>query len=254
MSNAASTKRHRFSGVEASEKFPVEYRFFNARNGNRHLVIVFANFSAPEDFGWSNGVLDNLRANVLWIRDRFDGENSYYLCKGMDFSIEASVTSLIARFMNALSLTPADCTLLGSSKGASAALYFGLRYGFKNMVAIAPQFAIGTYVREVHPRTARFMTGEAVSDENIRILDGILPDLVVGGANAGANVYLFSSPADSQYHQQIEPYLGLFQNYANFNFVFTESPFVTNHAEVAGEMFPSSWGSSTSSSTESLRV
>jgi len=238
MSKAASNRRHRFSGVEASEKFPVEYRFFHAKNGNRHLVIVFANFSAPEDFGWSNGVLDNIRANVLWIRDRFDGENSYYMCKGMDFSIEASVTSLIARVMNALSLTPADCTLIGSSKGGSAALYFGLRYGFQNIVAIAPQFMIGSYVREMHPRAAQFMTGDSVSDENVRILDSILPDLVVGGTNAGANIYLFSSPADEQYHRQIEPFLGLFQRYANFNFVFTDSPFVTDHTEVAGRNVP----------------
>src|SRR5688572_14333623 len=111
MSKPTSNGRHIFTGVETSGEIPVEYRFSHSRNGNRHLVVVFANFTAPGEYGWSNGVLDKLRSNILWIRDLFDGANSYYLCKGMDFSLERSVVGLISRVMNALSLTPDDCTM-----------------------------------------------------------------------------------------------------------------------------------------------
>ncbi len=44
-------------------------------------------------------MLDNLRSNILWIRDRFDGGNTYYLCKAMDFSVERSVIGLISKVM-----------------------------------------------------------------------------------------------------------------------------------------------------------
>lgn len=241
MSNAAPSGRPIFAGVEASGTIPLEYRFSHARNGNRHLVVVFANLNAPGEWGWANGVLDKTRSNILWIRDQFDGENSYYLCKGMDFSLERSVIELISRVMNSLSLTPDDCTMFGSSKGGTAALYFGLKYGFKNVVASVPQFLIGTFVKESMPGAARLMMGE-VTDEKVRILDSVLPDVVRHGGNLEANVYLISSPQDEQYTRHVEPFLGLFQGYRNFNFIFNDSPLIASHGKVTLRNLPTMMG------------
>ncbi|QBJ92858.1 hypothetical protein D0Z67_22960 [Streptomyces seoulensis] len=238
MSPAAPAGRKQYTGIESSGTFPVEYRFTPAAKGNRHLVVVFANFAAPQDYGWSNGVFDKLRANVLWIRDKFDDHRSYYLCRDMDFSLERSVLALISNVMRALELTPDSVTLWGSSKGGSAALHFGLKYGFRNIVAIAPQFAIGTYVRDVHPGVARFMLGESVPEENVRALDALIPDLLRAGANHTANIYVVSAAQDDQYPTQIEPYLGLLRNYANFNLVFSDSPHIADHTQVAGRNVP----------------
>ncbi|MFB7462221.1 hypothetical protein ACFCZ1_01730 [Streptomyces sp. NPDC056224] len=241
MSKAGQGGRRVFTGVDASGEVPVEYRFSHARNGNRHLVVVFANLTAPGEYGWSNGVLDNLRSNILWIRDLFDGENSYYLCKGMDFGLERSVAGLISRVMHALSLTPDECTMFGSSKGGSAALFFGLKYGFRNIVASVPQFLVGTYVREDMPDAARMMMG-AVTEENVRVLDSVLPDVVRGSANRSANTYLITSPQDEQYARQVEPFLGLFQGYENFNLIFNDSPLIANHGKVSLRNLPAIMG------------
>ncbi|MFE9634126.1 hypothetical protein [Streptomyces sp. NPDC006463] len=241
MSKAGQGGRRIFNGVDSSGEVPVEYRFSHARNGNRHLVVVFANFTAPGEYGMSNGVLDKVRANILWIRDLFDGANSYYLCKGMDFSVERSVAGLISRVMHALSLTPDDCTVIGSSKGGSAALYFGLKYGCRNIVTSVPQFLIGSYVREGIPGAARLMMGE-VTEQNVRILDSVLPDLVRSGANRQANIYLISSPQDEQYTRQVEPFLGLFQGYENFNFLFNDSSLVAAHNQVVPRNLPTVMG------------
>ncbi|WP_335974853.1 hypothetical protein [Streptomyces sp. CA2R106] len=238
MSVRGHAERQRFRGIDDSGAHPVEFRFSHARNGNRHLVVVFANFHAPEDFGFAYGVLDGLRANVLWIRDRFDGKCSYYLCRGMDFSIESAVAALISKVMRFLSLTPADCTLIGSSKGGSAALYFGLRYGFRNILASAPQFAIGSYVMTEQPGAAQYMMGRDVSAENVRVLDSVIPEAVRGGIGRSSNIYLFSAPADEQYGEQIEPYLDLFRDYQNFNFFFADSPSITRHNQVAARNLP----------------
>ncbi|MFF9817930.1 hypothetical protein [Streptomyces sp. NPDC014006] len=242
MSTAPANGRQLLTGIEASGAFPVPYRFTHAKGGNRHLVVVFANFSAPQDYGWSNGVLDNVRANILWVRDRFDGMNSYYLCKEMDFSLEQSVAALIFNVMTALELTPDDVTLWGGSKGGSAALYFGLRYGFRNIVSIVPQFLVGSYVQRVHPKVARFMLGETVPEENVRIVDAILPDLVRSQVNRTANIYLLSSPQDEQYTEQVEPFLDLFHGYDNFNFIYSESPFITDHTQVTRRNVPALLG------------
>lgn len=240
MPEAAKPKRAVVTGIDASGAYPVQYRFSHAKSGTRHLVVVFANFSAPDEYGWSNGVLDNVRANILWVRDLFDGKNTYYLCKGMDFELERSVVTLISNVMNSLGLTPDQCTMWGGSKGGSAALYFGLKYGFRNIVAVVPQFRVGTYVLK-HPTVAAHMMGE-VTEQNIRVLDEAVPGLVRAGANRGANVYVLSSPLDEQYGEQVEPFLPLFGGYENFNFVYSESPFITDHVTVTRRNVPALMG------------
>ncbi|ATW51241.1 hypothetical protein [Streptomyces peucetius] len=238
MSKAPSNGRKLFNGIEASGTFPVEYRFSHAKSGNRHLVVVFANFSAPEDYGWSNGVFDNVRANILWIRDRFDGMNAYYLCRNMDFGLADSVQMLIANFTRALRLTPDQVTLWGGSKGGSAALYFGLSYGYRNIVAIVPQFLIGDALEKRHPKVAAYMLGEGAPAHNARILDALIPDLVRSQANRGANIYMLSSPQDEHYAVQVEPFLGIFQGYENFNYLHSESPTITGHATATRRNVP----------------
>ncbi|WP_411081150.1 hypothetical protein [Streptomyces sp. cmx-18-6] len=240
MSKAVSG-RTTVTGIDASGAYPVHYRFSHAKSGNRHLVVVFANFSAPDDYGWSNGVLDNVRANILWVRDMFDGKNSYYLCKDMDFELERSVITLISNVMNSLGLTPDQCTMWGGSKGGSAALHFGLKYGFRNIVSIVPMFRIGTSVQK-RPAIADFMMGGQVTEEKIRVLDSVLPDLVLAGANPSANLYLLSSPQDENYQVQVEPFLRLFQNYENFNFIYSDSPFITDHTTVTRRNVPALMG------------
>ncbi|MFJ9885254.1 hypothetical protein ACIQRW_05290 [Streptomyces sp. NPDC091287] len=232
----AAPGRPLHTGIDNSGTFPVEYRFAHARNGNRHLVVVFANFSVPGDYGWSNGVFDTLRSNVLWIRDRFHGKNSYYLCKGMDFGLERSVVSLISNVLNSLGLTPDQCTMWGGSKGGSAALYFGLKYGFRNIVSMVPQFRIGSYVLQ-YPSIAEHMMGE-VTEQNTQIIDDAIPALVRAGANRNANIYLLSSPQDEQFKEQVEPFLPLFTGYENLNFIFSDSPHIVDHAHVTGRNLP----------------
>ncbi|MFB7090508.1 hypothetical protein [Streptomyces sp. NPDC056296] len=238
MSKASASGRKLFNGIEASGAFPVEYRFSHAKSGNRHLVVVFANFSAPEDYGWSNGVFDNVRANILWIRDRFDGMNAYYLCRNMDFGLADSVQTLISNVMRSLGLTPDQVTLWGGSKGGSAALYFGLRYGYRNIVGIVPQFLVGDALEKRHPKVSAYMLGEGAPAHNARVLDALLPDLVRSRANPGANIYLLSSPQDEHYAVQVEPFLGMFQGYENFNFMYSESPTITGHATVTRRNVP----------------
>ncbi len=240
MSKAAQNTRRIFTGVDSSGAVPIEYRFSHARNGNRHLVVVFANFTAPGEYGWSNGVLDKVRSNILWIRDLFDGANTYYLCKGMDFSLEQSVAGLIHRVMGALSLSPDEVTMFGSSKGGSAALFFGLKYGFRNIVASVPQFLIGTYVTDGIPGAAKVMMGE-VTEHNVRTLDSVLPDLVRSGANPAANIYVITSPQDEQYQRQVEPSSGCSRG-GRTSTSSTTTLLITDHGKVTLRNLPTIMG------------
>ncbi|MFD8483652.1 hypothetical protein [Kitasatospora sp. NPDC059673] len=225
-------------GRDASGPVPVEYRFSHARNGTRHLVVVFANFSAPQDYGFSNGVLDQVRANILWIRDRFDGGNTYYLCRNMDFGVEHAVAALIARFVHALGLTADQVTMFGGSKGGTAALQFALRHGYGNVIAVVPQFLVGTDLYEHRPATAALMMGQ-VTPEKVAVLDAVLPELVATTPYRHTNVYLVTSPQDEHYPRQLAPFVELFRDYPSFHLVYNDSPLITGHNTVTPRTLPS---------------
>ncbi|WP_327178718.1 hypothetical protein OG599_27910 [Streptomyces sp. NBC_01335] len=238
MSDAVPAGRQIFDGVDTSGRFPVDYRFAHAKNGNRRLMVVFAHPFAPDEYGWADGVLDGTRSNILWIRDNFDGENSYYLCKEMDFGLEESVIGLISNVMHALELTPDDCIMFGSSTGGTAALYYGLKYGFRSIVAGDPQFAVGSFAKQHTQSTARFMTGEDVPDRNVEILDALLPETVWLSGNRDADIYVISSPGGARYEQHVEPYIGHFRDYGNVNFIHHDSPLDVGHDKAASRNLP----------------
>ncbi len=237
MSDQTRPSRPVVEGRDDSGPVPVEYRFSHARNGTRHLVVVFANFSARDEYGFSNGVLDQVRANILWIRDLFDGGNTYYLCKDMDFGVERSVAALIARFAHALGLTADQVTMFGGSKGGTAALQFALRHGWGNALAVVPQFRIGTALHERRPAAAALMMGQ-VTPEKIAALDAVMPELVAGTPHRHTNVYLVTSPQDEHYGRQVAPFVDLFRDYPNFNLVFNDSPLITGHDTVTARTLP----------------
>ncbi|MCX0246812.1 hypothetical protein [Streptomyces drozdowiczii] len=236
--NRAATDRRRVvTETDTSGPFPVEYRFRPADGDAQHLIVVFSGLGAPNGYHFAGKSLMELRANILWIRDDFDGHYSYYMCRNMDFGIEASVAGVIERTLARLGLGRDRVSLLGVSKGGSAALYYGLRYGYRNIVTVVPQFLIGSYVRD-RPVTGQYMLGESMPQQNVDVLDGAVPDMLKARGGQGHNIYLFTSEADEQYETEINPHLQLFWACENFNFIRTDSPMVRQHGEVSGYNMP----------------
>ncbi|MGV9340253.1 hypothetical protein [Streptomyces sp. NPDC003688] len=211
---------------------PVEYRFRAADADVRHLVVVFSGLGAPNGYHFAGRSLNALRANVLWIKDDFDGHYSYYMCRSMDFGIEDSVHRLIESTVARLGLTRDQVSLLGVSKGGSAALYYGLKYGYRNIVTVVPQFLVGSYVRD-RAVTGRYMLGEDMPQEHVDILDDAIPGMLRVRGGQGHNVYLFTSEADEQYETEIAPHLDHFWACDNFNLIKTRSELVRQHGEVS---------------------
>ncbi|MER6979105.1 hypothetical protein [Streptomyces carpinensis] len=225
------------TGTDTSGAVPVEYRFRAGEGDVGHLIVVFSGFAAPNGYHFAGKSLNGLRANVLWIRDDFDGHYSYYMCRSMNFDIEASVLRLIENTMGQLGLGRDQVSLLGVSKGGSAALYFGLKHGFRNIVTVVPQFLVGSYVRD-RAETGRYMLGPDMPPMHVDLLDGAIPELLKRYGAQGHNVYLFTSEADEQYETEISPHLQLFWACENFNLIRTNSQLVRQHGEVSGYNLP----------------
>lgn len=211
----------------------VRFKFREAKEDRQHLIVAFAGVQpGKHDFyGFDGRALDNVKGAVLWIKDSFDDSNAYYLCAGMDFKIARAVSALIDSTLESLELTPADCTLLGGSKGGSAALHLGLKYGYGNIVAAVPQSKVGTYARETVSDAFAYMAS-ADAEASEAALNEYIPQLVAAPRSRATNVYVISSEADPEFKTHIEPLIDDFSRYENFNLLLTDSTLVTAHPDV----------------------
>ncbi|MEH8263433.1 accessory Sec system protein Asp2 [Aeromonas allosaccharophila] len=218
----------------------LKYLFQESKQDRRHLLVVFSGFGANTsiDYDFIGEPAYSCRSNILWIKDDINNECTYYLCENAQFNIEKAVLSLIDTTIEELNISRDMCTLMGFSKGGSAALYYGLKYNFKNIISSCPQLLIGSYAVKNWPQVATHMFGKSVADDTISIADRLIPDLLKGDSNLDRNIYLISSPNDEQFSNEIEPYLCHFFKYKNFSFVFTESSLAWQHNKVTRYNLP----------------
>jgi hypothetical protein len=215
----------------------VQYKRRASRLDRRHLIVSFAGVGPLDGYEFDGPSTKESQANWLWLKDNFDGQHAYYLCRNMDHGIEDAVIELIDGELARLGLTRDECTLLGVSKGGFAALYFGIKYNFRNIVASAPQIYVGTHTRRHRPKIFAHLTGNGGDREQV-LLDALLPAAMAADEETGRNIYLFSSPNDQFHEAQIVPALPLFDKYKNFNYIETDSDLVTEHTEVTRYNLP----------------
>ena len=212
-----------------------------ARYAAKHLIVVFSGFSGNGTPTYNhNNTLTLCPAEVVWIKDYFFGGETYYLCANGKFNIEDSVYSFITNILHELDLNLSDCTLLGGSKGGSAAMYYGFKYNFGNIIAAVPQFHIGTYVEKDHPHTFKHMIGDSQESEIRQIkdkLDTVIID-TIKNSNTQKNVYLLSSLADVQYETEIVGNVDQLRKFSNFNLIMANSDLIRQHNQVVWHSLP----------------
>ncbi|WP_217167162.1 hypothetical protein [Streptomyces sp. AC512_CC834] len=214
--------------VEKWGNWEIEYEFTPAAGDHGNLLVVFSSVGSKYGFG---NALSGVQCNVLRIRDRFDGGTSYYVCRDMDFSVSEAVEELICAYTEKLGLSRDEVVLAGSSKGGSAAIFYGLKYGYRNIVASTPQYFIGSY-SQGHGVLGAYVLGEGEPQENVDTLDAVLPTLLAEDEDRDRNVYLVSSSRDYQYEEEVVHFLTALRKYSNFNLFMVESPALVKHAEV----------------------
>ncbi|PTT55701.1 accessory Sec system protein Asp2, partial [Aeromonas sp. HMWF014] len=163
------------------ESCQVEYIFKSAKKDYKHLLIVFSGHPEKAKYDFQGGASEHYNGNILWIRDActLSGICNYYMMSDNQYVVESAVVALINAKINFLNINSDDVTLIGFSKGGSAALYFGVKYGFKNIISTVPQMKIGSYVHRYHKSVATEMLGDKYSIYDIDKLDSILSDLII---------------------------------------------------------------------------
>ena len=225
--------RKKFHGEKIfSSIHPIKYYFEKAKLNNKNkLMIIFSAFSTDEAKYNYISTLKTCDCNKLFILDDFGSKGTYYLGLKGDFNIETSVMALISYIMSKNKILFSNLISIGSSKGGSAAIYYGLKYNFGNIIAGAPQYKIGTYLSDLSISDYALEIFGEISDCN-RIKYN---NLIRLSANTCTNIYLLTSDGDNQYKKVLK----------EFEFVSRELNIklnidkceINNHGEISRE-FP----------------
>lgn len=212
----------------------IKYFFSPCSYKSAYLVVVFSAFNSPEaerqiSYNYISA-LSNIDCNKLYILDSYGPRGSYYIGEEMNFEFETSVISLITYIASGLNISLKNVISAGSSKGGSAALYFGLKYNFGNIISGAPQTRIADYIISVSPVTADYMLGTNREKSKIDKLNNIIfkqtdkPIL--------SQIYLFTSENDWQYQFHVEPFVKRL-NEKNENLDLIKDNNMKSHGDIA---------------------
>lgn len=192
-----------------TSNLPIKYVIEKADIESNFLVVVFSAFnSSNQAIQYSYNyirTLKNINANKLFILDNYGPRGSYYLGEKMKLDVETSVFSLITYIARTLNISLENIIAVGSSKGGSAALYFGLKYNLGYVIAGAPQTKISDYIQEVTTETADYMLGLGRDSNNVEALNQIIYKQL--NKEILTQIHMLSSIYDSQYKKHVYPFL-----------------------------------------------
>ncbi|MBR2122734.1 MAG: hypothetical protein IJ930_07420 [Lachnospiraceae bacterium] len=203
---AESKAEKTFTGEQG---IPVHYIFRKRRS--RILLVVFSALNSEGPRYSYLSVTRFLKMNQLFIRDDFAGLGTYYLGPDRSDSVESEVLDLIGR--TAAAAGAEHIVFAGSSKGGTAALFFGLQFPGAVIVSAAPQYYIGDYIQSVkklHPsvpyilgKTAGEMTREDIGWLNTRVSEKIRTDKHADSQKC----HIHCSSKDSTFELHVQPLL-----------------------------------------------
>ncbi|MBD8045434.1 hypothetical protein H9638_16635 [Arthrobacter sp. Sa2BUA2] len=153
-------------------------------DGEDRLCVGFSAISSPYDFSYNyRASLSSVNAYRLFILDNFGNRGSYYYADHRNTDIFDSVQEFLSDLCSQLGIDPSNVSFIGSSKGGTAALAHGIRFGVGNIIVGAPQSLPGTYLGGAAPEILQFIAGDN-SEASVEWLDGLLFDVLerVGGS------------------------------------------------------------------------
>lgn len=186
---------------ERTHKGKVKYLYFN--NNSSDLLVVFSGFSGEKRrYNYVRG-LQKVPIDRLYILDTFAYRGSYYLYENGGKEPEVLVKSLISKILENRGGYK-NLYMAGSSKGGTAAIYYGLEFNADAIFAGACQFNLGTYLHcPKHERIFLSMMGENASEKECKILNDVMPNQLTKYRNYKGIVHVLYSKKDLTYERHI---------------------------------------------------
>ena len=203
---------------ERTYKNRLKYLFEN--NHSDRLIISFSGF--PGDgkpaYNYVRTLSENKRIDKLFILDDFGYRGSYYVMEDGEYAPRELVEGLIAKILNRGGYK--FVYTMGSSKGGTAAIYFGLECNVTAVYSGACQYYIGNYLNK--PQFAQIfkgMTGKEQTENAVGELNNIMPKQLESHAGSKTVIHLLYSKEEHTYQEHT---IGLINDLKKFNIPFIE--------------------------------
>ena len=195
---------------EEKKYYHLKYVFLKSDNSKK-LIVVFSAFSAmgkPLRYNYME-TLKDVNVNKLFILDSFGYNNagSYYLGSGGIFSVPKEVIELINKLKEENKVE--EIITAGTSKGGTAALFYGLKINADKVIIGAPQYHIGDYLNsEKHRPILEGICGDT-SQKSVDRLNSLIKNEVFTHQQESIkpNIYIHYSPYEHTFKEQIKDML-----------------------------------------------
>ena len=188
-----------------TKKSPKGVNYIWKRRNSTTLVIVFTGISKVR-YNYKSS-LWNSSCDLLFIADCWAGGVSYYWYENKSDHPERFTQALIDHVLKKGNYT--SVVTVGSSKGGTAALYYGLNINADQILAGACQYYVGDYLSrhqwKEHPEQWRAMVGGEPTKEWIDILDKKLPDMIEAHQGSKTQIFLLYSTDEHTYPEHVKP-------------------------------------------------
>jgi len=177
---------------------------------SRSLIIVFSGFPGegqPAKYNYIN-TLYSIKANKLFLLDDvWNNVNvgSYYLGSAGNWYLINDICKLVSDIVADYKID--RVITVGSSKGGSSALFYGIKLGADACIIGAPQYYIGSYLSsEKHRPILEAMMGDC-SQASIDKLDSLLSGEIMNEQTNRPDIYIHYSPKEHTYDEHIKDML-----------------------------------------------
>ena len=176
-------------------------KYVYLKNSSDTLVIIFSAFGPRPVYNYFQ-TLERLRtADKLFILDNFGHTGSYYWYENGEDRPFQLTKALISRVIEYNGGGYKHLITVGSSKGGTCAIFYGLLFGAEHIYAAACQYYVGNYL-STKEEILRGMMGE-VSENAVNQLNRIMPEQLALYKGASTIVHLLYSPYENTYDAHI---------------------------------------------------
>lgn len=138
----------------------------------------------------------------MYILDTWGVKGSYYLYEGGDNTPMNLIDKIVEHYISRKKYR--NVYTGGTSKGGTAALYFGLKHNVTAVFSGACQYNVGTYLySKKHIPIFRGMMGLNAGERERKLLDQVMPTVLKEKNNTVTKVYLLYSKLEPTYDEEI---------------------------------------------------
>lgn len=183
------------------------------RKGTKKLVIVFSGIG-PAGFNYVRTFKD-INIDQLFIKDSWAKGVSYYWYEKKNSYPEKATQNLINRILKESDYS--TVYTIGSSKGGTAALYYGFMNNVDYIIVGACQYKVGSYLSDHqyknHPEQWKEMIGGVPCQDWISILDNKVAKMIKKSKSSKTEVRLLYSTEEHTYGEHIVPLIDQLNKY-----------------------------------------